>query len=384
GLLNRVPLALLRLERRPGSPLFTAFDAARLEEVGRLLAYVREAFTLNDGVIDIARQLHRQVQNQPEPVGDRLVAESRAFRQVVELARQLSVLPVEVFIHGESGSGKEVVARLIHGQRERRSAPFVAVNCAAIPENLMESEFFGHEKGAFSGAVSGRMGRFEEATGGTLFLDEVGELPLAMQAKFLRAIQEKEGTRLGSGTLRRYDFRLLSASATHLRDLVALGRFREDLYYRLFAVDVRVPPLRERPEDIAPLARLFLESAMVRFGKRCGGFQPATLAALLDHSWPGNVRQLRHEVERLLALVEEGESIPPQRLSFAAKAESVAAPLPRDGESLDLASARARLEQRLIRQALHETGGNKVKAARLLGITRQALHLKLREAAPAR
>lgn len=309
-----------------------------------------------------------------------LIAESRAMQQVLGTMRAVCRSPVNVLIHGESGTGKEVIARMIHQGSDRKAKPFVAVNCASVPENLMESEFFGYEKGAFTGAIASRGGRFEEADGGTLFLDEIGDMPLAMQPKFLRVIQEGEGSRLGSNKLVRYDLRIISASNKDLRDEVEKGRFREDLFYRIFSVEIYIPPLRERREDIVPLTLFFMNRVSSRFKKKVKGFSPELLNFFEEYPWPGNVRQLLHEVEHMVALTPEGERISLKHCSTEMQKWRNAAPstLIQGQQSLFLPQRVEELEIACIRAALLQTSGNKLQASKLLGITRQGLDKKLK------
>jgi transcriptional regulator with PAS, ATPase and Fis domain len=244
----------------------------------------------------------------------------------------------------------------------------------------MESEFFGYEKGAFTGAVGSRGGRFEEANGGTLFLDEIGDMPLSIQPKFLRVLQEGEGSRLGSNKPLQYDLRVISAVNRDIRKEVAEGRFREDLFYRIFSVEVDIPPLRERREDIVPLALFFISMVQKRFQKRIAGLPSEVLAFFEEYHWPGNVRQLLHEVERLVALTPEGEWA---ALKFCSRelsdwrASRAERPLKRDTCS-SLPEKVTELEITCIREALRESGGKKVQAAKLLGITRQGLDKKMK------
>ena len=309
-----------------------------------------------------------------------LIAASRSMQKVLQVMRSVSRNPVNVHLRGESGSGKEVVARLIHLGSDRAAKPFVAVNCAAIPANLMESEFFGYEKGAFTGAAAGRGGYFEEADGGTLFLDEIGDMPPAIQPKFLRIIQEGEGSRLGSAKTLRYDLRIISASNKDLRQEVAAGRFREDLFYRIFSVDLPIPPLRERREDIEPLTLFFLNKVQKRFHKKLAGPSPELLALFGDYSWPGNIRQLLHEVEHLVALTPEGQRISPKYCSEELRRVRSAGALAHheSTRSLSLAKRVEELEVTSIKEALRRTRGNKVQASKLLGITRQGLDKKMK------
>ena len=273
-----------------------------------------------------------------------------------------------------------MVARLIHLGSDRAGKPFVAVNCASIPDNLMESEFFGYEKGAFTGAAASRGGYFEEADGGTLFLDEIGDMPAAIQPKFLRIIQEGEGSRLGSAKTARYDLRIISASNKDLRQEVAAGRFREDLFYRIFSVEIPIPPLRERREDIVPLTLAFINKIKKRFNKKLEGPSPELLSLFEDYRWPGNIRQLLHEVEHMVAVAPDG-----RRLSLKYCSEELqkgrgasALALFERSRSLSLAERIAELEITGIAEALRRTRGNKVQAAKLLGITRQGLDKKIK------
>lgn len=308
---NRCVGAVQVLNKQGGGD-FTTQDESLLQQVIKYLALSIEHNMISEEIIAISKGMHEELsRSELKALGKQnFIAESSAMRQVLHVVHQVGALPVNVFITGESGAGKEVIARMIHERTsDRRSRPFVAVNCSAIPENLMESEFFGYEKGAFTGAGASRMGRFEEAAGGTLFLDEISEMPMAIQPKFLRAIQENEGMRLGGNKLYRYDFRIISASAKNLQDEVKSGHFREDLFFRLFAVDITVPPLRERSGDILPLAMMFLEEVNHRFKKKVLGFSPEALAQFENYAWPGNVRQMQREVERLVALTPDGEII---------------------------------------------------------------------------
>lgn len=363
---------------------FSKDDELFLQQVVKYLALSIQHNAVSDEIIHISRGMHEEITRSGLNLlgKHKFIAESSNMKRVLDIARQVGPLPVNVFITGESGTGKEVIARMIHEQtQDRRTRPFVAVNCSSIPENLMESEFFGYEKGAFTGAGASRMGRFEEAAGGTLFLDEISEMPLSIQPKFLRAIQEKEGMRLGGNKMYHYDFRIVSASAKDLRDEVTKGNFREDLFFRLFSVDIPLPPLRERTEDVVPLILMFLEEVSHRFQKKTDGFSPELLALFESYSWPGNVRQLQHEVERLVALTPDGSIISEKNCSLALKNNTSTSPsnpleMP---DTLSLPIQRHNLEISLIKKALNRTKGNKIRAAELLEITRQSLHNKIRQ-----
>lgn len=294
-----------------------------------------------------------------------------AMAELLATARRAANSEATVLITGESGTGKEVLARLIHQHSPRRQGPMVAVNCAAIPEHLLESELFGHVRGAFTGAISSRKGRFQSAAGGTLFLDEVGELRLDLQAKLLRAIQEKEVEPVGEDQPESVDVRLVAASNRDLYEALPRGTFREDLYYRLGVILLHLPPLRERREDIAGLTSHFLHKlkapATVRFSDQA-------LARLREYSWPGNIRELRNVVERSVIL-RKGEVIGADDLLLASGAQpqaGIALPeIPPEGLSLE------EVEQGLIRKALAMAGGNRSEAARLLRIPRHVLIYRL-------
>jgi DNA-binding NtrC family response regulator len=324
------------------------------------------------------RALHREVRYLRDELArhegfDQLVGRSPAMRRVYELVRQIADTTATVLITGESGTGKEMIARAIHRQGIRRDRPFVAVNCAALPAELLESELFGHERGAFTGAHARKLGKFEVAHTGTLLLDEIGTLRLDLQPKILRALQEREIERVGGGRAIRVDARIIAASNTDLRQAVATGRFREDLFYRLHVVPIAVPPLRERREDVAPLARHFLTKYARQFGKPVTDLSPGALDALERYHWPGNVRELENIVARSVALTSEPvvqlDQIP---LDVAlAPVESAAE------DQLNLREARHEVERLLILRALDRAGGNQTLAARLLGMHRNTLLVKL-------
>jgi two-component system NtrC family response regulator len=272
-----------------------------------------------------------------------------------------------VFLQGESGTGKEVLARLIHKASPRRSGSFVAINCAALPEHLLESELFGYERGAFTGAQQAKAGQIELASGGVLFLDEVSEMRPAAQAKLLRFLQEREFQRLGGTRLLKANVRVIAASNRDLRQAVKEGAFREDLYYRLQVFDIRLPPLRERPSDIPLLAEFFLRDLSRSLGRMPGRLSPEALQRLQTYSWPGNVRELQNALERA-AILCEGAYIGPELLALHGEAM-------RTEPGTDLGA----VERQTIAQVMHETAGNKSKAARRLGITRTQLYVRLRK-----
>jgi len=304
---------------------------------------------------------------------ERLTGRSRAMEKVFELVRQVSNTNSTVLITGESGTGKEVVARTIHQQSFRKNRPFIAIHCAALSPSLLESELFGHEKGAFTGAISRKKGKFEAADGGTVFLDEVNEIPLEMQVKLLRFLERKELERVGGTESIPVDVRLLAASNADLEELVGQGRMREDLYFRLNVVRLKLPPLRERPEDIPLLVREFIEElSRANHQREITSITPAALRALQGYSWPGNVRELKNCLESMIVLAKDPildlDDLPPRIRPVPA------GPPPIEGE-VNL----KKLEKAAINAALAQTGGNKKRAAELLGVSRRTLYRKLEE-----
>ncbi len=317
--------------------------------------------------------LRRDVQR---AVGDRpIVASSSAMIEVLEVMERAAAFKATVLLTGESGTGKEVLARAIHAQSPRRDEAFVAVNCAAIPEALLESELFGHAKGAFTGADRARQGLFVAADSGTLFLDEIGELPTALQVKLLRVLQEEEVRPVGEAKPRKVDARVIAATARDLEAEVASGRFREDLFYRLNVVRLEVPPLRERPKDIPLLVDHFLAHFRDTLGKPIRMIADDALERLVGYRWPGNVRELENVMERA-AILADGD-----RITLRELPENVVSPEPGEVGAGDLCLRRARraLEAEMIRRALRATGGNRTHAARLLEISHRALLYKLKE-----
>ena len=312
-----------------------------------------------------------------------VVGTSQSWRDVLGQAAKVAPAETTVLLSGESGTGKEVVAHLIHRGSRRAEGPFVPLNCAALPEALLESELFGYEKGAFTGAVAARAGRLEQAAGGTLFLDEVGEMSPAVQAKFLRVLQEREFQRLGGTRMLKADVRVVAATNRDLQVAMTRGAFREDLYYRLHVFAIHLPPLRDRPEDILPLLEHFVqELGPVVLGRPAAGISREAREHFLAYAWPGNVRELRNAVERALILCEGGlinlEHLPwhaeaarsaPQPLPSVA--EPVVGNFPANGVDLEA------MERTLIERALKQAGQNKAKAARLLGLSRSKLYSRM-------
>ncbi len=307
----------------------------------------------------------------------RILGESEAITRVVDSALQVAPTKASVLIYGETGVGKERVANFVHESSPRRSKMLVAINCAAVPEALMESELFGHVRGAFTGANDNKSGLFEVADGGTLFLDEVGELPLSLQAKLLRVLQEGEVRPVGATTSRRVDVRLIAASNRDLSVEVQEGRFRADLYYRLGVFPLYVPSLRERRGDIPLLARTFLRRYAQEFQRETEGFTPGTLSALQAYAWPGNVRELQSEVQRLVIQTPSGMMVAEEYLSPAVRESGagVARAKPAKGTLSDMMDS---VERVLLTESIEEHEGNKSAAARALGITREGLYKKLK------
>jgi two-component system NtrC family response regulator len=294
-----------------------------------------------------------------------LIGTSAPMRQLFETVRRVAVSDLAVLIVGESGTGKELVARAVHQESPRREGPFIAINCGAIPENLLESELFGHEKGSFTGAHVQRKGRIELAQGGTLFLDEIGELPLSLQVKMLRFLQEQRIERVGGRESIAVDTRIVAATNMNLTEALELGTFRKDLFYRLSVVPLQVPPLREREEDSVFLAQAFVLKYRDQLNARVVGLSEEARAAIRAYPWPGNVRELENRIKRAVVMAH-GTTLQPADLELSD------APAP--AAYLTLREARSQFEKNLIRQALTRTNGNVTRAAEELGISRQALH----------
>jgi two-component system response regulator AtoC len=340
-------------------------------EVLLAIRKAQERERLRRQTVLLARDVERAVGDRP------IVAASPGMIEVLELIERAAEYKATVLITGESGTGKEVLARAIHAQSPRREEAFVAINCGAIPEALLESELFGHTKGAFTGADRSRRGLFVEADGGTVFLDEIGEMPLALQVKLLRVLQEEEVRPLGESKPRSVDVRIIAATARALESEVASGGFREDLFYRLNVLRVEVPPLRDRREDIPLLVDHFLAQTRDAIGKPVRGVGDDALARLVAYRWPGNVRELENVIERAVILARGDQiglaELPSNVVHAESRAELVAA------GDLSLRRARHAAEAEVIRRALRETDGNRTHAARLLGISHRALLYKLKE-----
>ena len=310
-------------------------------------------------------QEHRDLQKKSgQSDFEGLVGDSAQIQDIFRMVRRLGPSDVPVLITGESGTGKELVARAIHRQSPRQNAPFVPINCGAIPETLLESELFGYEKGAFTGATQQRKGRIESAQGGTLFLDEIGDIPLGLQVKLLRFLQNHEIIRLGGKDVITVDTRVLAATNIDLRKAMGEGRFREDLYYRLCVVTVPVPSLRERASDVPLLARTFLMRFSDELKKPLKGFTPEAVEALTAHGWPGNVRELENRVKRAVVMAE-GRYVTPENLELQLTGSH-------DGETLK--ASRDHREKELVRLAMEKADGNVTRAASYLGVSRPTLY----------
>jgi PAS domain S-box-containing protein len=322
----------------------------------------------------------KDITEEAEPSRRQIIAESQAMREVLAFVKRVAVSEASsILIEGENGTGKDLIAKTLHYQSLRQSEPFLAINCAAIPDTLLESELFGYEKGAFTDARAQKRGLLELADKGTLFLDEIGEIPLALQAKLLRVLEDQCFRRLGGLQDIHVDVRIIAATNKNLREAVKEGAFRQDLYYRLNVIQLIVPPLRERPQDILPLARFFVQHYNGKFKRQIEGISPEAESLLLAHDWPGNVRELRNAVERAMIL-EDTSHIRPQSLPIAVRGAgssfaAAGAPAAFTGEAMSLVEQ----ERRLLVQALEKTGGNQTQAARLLRITRDTLRYKMKK-----
>ncbi len=352
-------------------------DATRLKTI--LANATRQRETTIE--LEVARRRLRE-----SGVLGRLVGGSRPMREIFGLIEQIAPSKVPVLITGESGTGKELVARTLHDLSPRKTRPFVAVNCAAIPETLIESEIFGHEKGAFTGAIDRRIGCFELATGGTLLLDEVGEMPAGTQAKLLRVLEERKLRRLGSRTEQEVDVRVLAATNRDPHQAVAQGHLRSDLYYRLNVFNIHMPPLRDHMEDLPAMAEAMTDEMNEKHGRKVCGISASLLARLMAHNWPGNARELRNTIERAVILCPDGAPLdtghlpagfgPEQNLGSSLLDGNVVAV--RVGTTVD------ELERLLILRTLEATGQNKTRAAEILGVSLKTLHNKLKTYGAAR
>jgi transcriptional regulator with PAS, ATPase and Fis domain len=372
GFLDREPARYGRddteIARRLADRMSLMLSHQRLAEEARVASEAKErAERLAATVETLSRELESRERS-------RVVGSSPSWKETLARVGRVASSETTVLITGESGTGKEVVAHLVHHGSPRAGKPFVAINCAALPEQLLESELFGHEKGAFTGAAAAKVGRIEQASGGTLFLDEIAEMSPLLQAKLLRVLQEREFQRVGGTRTLRTDARLISATNRNLAAAIARQEFREDLFYRLNVFEIHVTPLRDRPEDILPLAEVFLQELGRTMGRPAAGISRDARDGLLAYPWPGNVRELRNAIERAILLCDGGlitRAHLPAFTPLPLRAEAPGAVLPPHGVDLEA------VERGFVEKALGQTRGNKSKAARLLGLTRAQLYSRL-------
>ncbi len=362
----------VRINRQPLEPLsLTPVEPGQAIELGAVLAVLHRPSMLPPGAVRRRPRLADPERPSMLPGGPMLVRDP-AMQEVVDLVRRVAPSELSVLLTGETGVGKEGIAELVHAGSRRAEGPLLRVNCAALAESIAESELFGHEKGAFTGALTARAGIFEAADGGTVFLDEVGELSPALQAKLLRALETREVTRVGASTSRRVDVRFVSATNRDLRAEIAAGRFREDLFFRLNGIQIEIPALRDRPKDIVPLAKRFARGALPEDASPELG--AATLAILERYPWPGNVRELKNAMERAAVLAGDGP-IEPRHLPPELRGD---APAPRaEPEGATVRDQMESLERQRIEDALRATGGNQTKAAELIGMPRRTFVKRL-------
>jgi two-component system response regulator PilR (NtrC family) len=376
--------------------VMTAYGTAEMAVAARKLgaeAYILKPFDVDELRIVVRdtlanRRLREENLRLKREVGqtfglDRVIGVSQVMASLFEMVRAIAPTSSTVLVTGESGSGKELVARAIHGLSGRPDGPFVSINCGALPDTLLESELFGHVKGAFTDAHQSKKGLFEAAHGGTLFLDEVGETSLAMQVKLLRALQERRIRRVGGTDETEVDVRVIAATNAPLEELVKQKRFREDLYYRLQVIPIHTPALRDRREDIPLLAEHFTSRFAHQMGKRVAKVSEEAMTLLQAFSWPGNVRQLENVIERAVAL-ETTEAVLPERLPDSVRRPQRSQALPAIGDGFSLDSYLQSVEARLVAEALERSAGDRAEAARLLGISSRALRYLVQKHGPGR
>jgi transcriptional regulator with GAF, ATPase, and Fis domain len=380
---NEAVVGVLQLDNRTRPAMFDRADL----DLASIMATAASLAISNTRLIERLSELEQQLRQENAFWRQRerhrgaaveLIGNSAAIHSLLTQIDRVANTRATVLIEGETGVGKELVAAAVHSRSARSARLFVAQNCATLPENLLESELFGHKKGSFTGAVEDKKGLFEVADGGTLFLDEVAEIPMFLQAKLLRALQEGEVRPVGSSRARHVDVRIIAASNRNLEHEVHGGRFREDLFYRLNVFPLRVPPLRERREDIPQLAKHFLQRYVRDFGKPVSGLTDAALALLTSYDWPGNVRELQNEVQRLVIQADPNAVIDDSLLSdkFRSRSDVVEPAVTVNGTLREMLEG---VERKLVEQALRQHGNNKTNTAKALGITREGLHKKLRQ-----
>jgi PAS domain S-box-containing protein len=371
---------LVGLNQSPGSPN-TTVKLNTGNGMERLVVMRTNQVFDDEGTLSGVVATIKDITEEAAPRKREVIAESAAMVELLNFVRRVaSSEATTILLDGENGTGKDLIAKTLHYQSLRQAEPFIAINCAAIPETLLESELFGYEKGAFTDARAQKRGIFELADRGTLFLDEIGEIPLMLQAKLLRVLEEQTFRRLGGLKDINLDLRVVAATNKNLREAVKEGAFRQDLYFRLNVIQITIPPLRERTDDILPLGRFFLEHYNRKFKRNIEGFTDGAVRLLLSHDWPGNVRELRNAVERAMIL-EDSALITPPSLPIAIShpdtngsgPASTALPAPIDGLSLE------DNERSLLSRALEKTNGNQTQAARLLRITRDTLRYKMKK-----
>lgn len=350
-------------------------------DVEELKVQIRKALHVNE----LEEQVVYLKETTAFETGNVVIGNSQPMKELMTMVERVAATPATILIQGESGTGKEIIAHLVHHNSPRRDKPFIKVNCGAIPETLIESELFGHEKGAFTGAVSRKVGKFERARGGTILLDEIGELSLSMQVKLLRVVQDKEIERVGGSETVSVDARVIAATNRQLKKMTEEGTFREDLYYRLNVIPLHIPPLRDRKEDIPGFVHHFMKVFCSEMGRKLMTLSPKAMAQLVNHPWKGNVRELENYIERLVILsptddVQEVDlpisgttdaSGTPDTSGISDTPKDSGIQLPEEGISLD------ELEKDLILQALEKTGNNQTKSAQLLGISRHTLMYRM-------
>ncbi|OPL19749.1 MAG: hypothetical protein AVO35_01885 [Candidatus Aegiribacteria sp. MLS_C] len=365
-------------KKYPFTPVIVITGFATIESTKTALRmgavdYIPKPFTASTVISAVGRALHTSMGRTRDRVTRKIIYQSRIMEQVFELVNKVAKTDSTILITGESGTGKELVARAVHSNSLRATQPFVSVNSGALPEGLLESELFGHVKGAFTGATATTHGRFQVADGGTLFLDEVGNMSMAMQVKLLRVLQDGEFSPVGSPKVLKTDVRLIAATNMNLEDAMGRNEFREDLYYRLNVIEVHIPPLRQRTDDILPLAEYFLARLTGHENRSTCVLGPDTVSMLLSYPWPGNVRELENTMERAWVLCEDG-IIEPEDLPVRIRLDRQEPESLRPGpEGVGLDTLLKNIEKHYILDALKKSGGNKTHAARLLGLKRTTL-----------